>query len=137
MRQNFFTEQELMVMPLGKLRRLDINSPDEEAKVQEIVNRRVGVDFEANRVTLRKDLDIQTPEQEAKWDKELAQRIAEMKPQQLAEIEEQPMMEQASDEPVAEPKEDEKEPELEAKIEVKKSYYKSRPKKVKVDANKA
>lgn len=110
MRQNFFTEQELMTMPLGKLRRLDITTPEEEARVQKVVDARVGSSFEANRVSLRKDLDIQNPDQEARWDRELAQRIAEMKPQKsMAQIkaEDQPMVEQTSDVPMPEPEVDE------------------------------
>lgn len=139
MRQNFFSRQELMSMPLAKVRKLDIENQDEEALVQDVVLERMGNQPIQQRVIMRKDIDITTPEQEKYWTDEIARRVEEMKTptQPIAQIEAQevPIVEQAPDEPVD--KEDDRELEVEVKVaekpEVKKrkSYYKPRPKKVK------
>jgi len=84
MRQNFFSEQELMAMPLGKLNRLVLNDgikdPEEEHLVNKVMNQKRGIAPIQQRVTLRKDLDITDQRQEQEWEAELARRTQAMRP---------------------------------------------------------
>lgn len=84
MRQNFFSEQELMAMPLGKLNRLvlgdGIKDPEEELLVNKVMNSKRGYAPMQQMVTLRKDLDITTQKQEQEWEAELARRESSMRP---------------------------------------------------------
>jgi hypothetical protein len=90
MRQNFFTKEELMGMPLGKLQRLvlgdGIKSPDEEALVNEVMNSKRGFMPIQQNITLRKDIDIKDQVQEQEWEKELASRVLAMNTPKMEDV---------------------------------------------------
>lgn len=129
MRQNFFTREELMAMPLAKLKRfvtgdtLGIQSPDEEQLINEVMDMKKGFSPMQQQITLRKDIDIKDQVQEEEWERELAKRVAQMKADMtpMAQVE-------AEDVPVIHapvPDEPTEEPEIEAKVEqprVKRKY---------------
>jgi len=84
MRANFFSKQELMAMPYGKLVRLvsndGVQTPDEEKLVNEIMDAKRGFAPRQQTVTLRKDIDIVDQRQEKQWEDELALRIRQIRP---------------------------------------------------------
>ncbi len=95
MRQNFFSRQELQEMPLGKLKRLvsgdGIQDQDEERLVNEIMDAKKGFAPMQQTVTLRKDLDIVTQQQEEKWERELESRKMKMRAQESRVVAHQPL----------------------------------------------
>ena len=77
------SKEELMTMPLTILRNQQIQTQEEEKLVQEIVNMRaeetpIGNDIYRNDVI---SANIQTPEEEAKWQKIIDERVAKIKGQ--------------------------------------------------------
>lgn len=69
-------------MPLQILRKVDIDDQEEEALVQEVVNKRLGNAPIRGQVTLRRDLDILSQDEEKRWEQELERRTSEMTPGQ-------------------------------------------------------
>lgn len=75
-----YTERELMSMPLKIVRNLDIDTPDQEALVAKVVERRVSA-LPPSQPIYRKDIpDIQTPEQELEWQEVINKRMAKLRP---------------------------------------------------------
>ena len=77
---NYTTEQ-LMAMPLNKLRLIDINSKEEEDLVQAVVRLKEVQNPPQTPVNTLDVPDIKTAEEEAKWQKILDDRRAGLKPQ--------------------------------------------------------
>lgn len=103
MRQNFYSEQELMAMPLGKLNRLvlgdGIKDPEEERLINKVMDAKRGFAPMQTMVTLRKDLDIVDQRQEEQWENELARRQAAMRPGTPTQVPIQPQAQIANPTP--------------------------------------
>ena len=78
---NFPTKEQLMAMPLNKLRLIDINSKEEEDLVQAVVRLKEVQNPPQTPVNTLDVPDIKTAEDEAKWQKILDDRRAGLKPQ--------------------------------------------------------
>ena len=77
----FPTKDELMAMPLNKLKLVDINNHEQEALVQAIINLKT-IDIPPQTTVYNLDVpDIKTAEDEAKWQKIMDDRRAGLKPQ--------------------------------------------------------
>ncbi len=94
--RSFYTEQELMSMPLQVLRGLDIETKDQETLVQKVVNRRVAALPPSSPIFRRDVPDIENQEQEKEWQQKINERTARLKPR----------MEDESPESQPEPQED-------------------------------
>lgn len=70
----FYTESELMRMPISRVRNLDIRDSNEEALVQKVVDIRVSSMPLPQAVNRRDVPDIKTVEEEAKWQKVVDER---------------------------------------------------------------
>lgn len=81
MRSTFPTREELLAMPLSRIRRVatDIQDKDEEELVQEVVNIK-RIDEPAEGIIYRNDVpDIRTKEEEEKWQKIIDERTRKAK----------------------------------------------------------
>ncbi len=88
----FYSREQLMTMPLVALRGVDIDTPEQASMVQEVVNIKLA-SLPVQRPIYRKDVpDIQTPEEEARWQTIINQREAKIRNQGIP-----------SSEPVTEP----------------------------------
>jgi len=76
-----YTKEQLMAMPLNKLRLIDINSKEEEDLVQAVVRLKEVQNPPQTPVNTLDVPDIKTAEEEAKWQKILDDRRAGLKPQ--------------------------------------------------------
>jgi hypothetical protein len=76
-----YTKEQLMAMPLNKLRLIDINSKEEEDLVQAVVRLKEVQNPPQTPVNTLDVPDIKTAEDEAKWQKILDDRRAGLKPQ--------------------------------------------------------
>ena len=76
-----YTKEQLMAMPLNKLRLIDINSKEEEDLVQAVVRLKEVQNPPQTPVNVLDVPDIKTAEEEAKWQKILDDRRAGLKPQ--------------------------------------------------------
>ena len=75
------TKEQLMEMPLNKLKLIDISSKEEEALVQAVINLKT-IDIPPQTTVYNLDVpDIKTSEEEAKWQKIMDDRRAGLKPQ--------------------------------------------------------
>ena len=75
------TKEQLMEMPLNKLKLIDISSKEEEALVQAVINLKT-IDIPPQTTVYNLDVpDIKTAEEEAKWQKIMDDRRAGLKPQ--------------------------------------------------------
>jgi hypothetical protein len=75
------TKEQLMEMPLNKLKLIDISSKEEEALVQAVINLKT-IDIPPQTPVYNLDVpDIKTAEEEAKWQKIMDDRRAGLKPQ--------------------------------------------------------
>ena len=76
-----YTKEQLMEMPLNKLKLIDISSKEEEALVQAVINLKT-IDIPPQTTVYNLDVpDIKTSEEEAKWQKIMDDRRAGLKPQ--------------------------------------------------------
>lgn len=75
-----FTREELLKMPLRRLRLIDIQSVEEEKIVQEVVDIKVAQEPPAMEISRIDVPDITTPEQEKHWQKIIDERSAKLKP---------------------------------------------------------
>jgi hypothetical protein len=76
-----YTKEQLMAMPLNKLRLIDINSKEEDDLVQAVVRLKEVQNPPQTPVNTLDVPDIKTAEDEAKWQKILDDRRAGLKPQ--------------------------------------------------------
>jgi hypothetical protein len=76
-----YTKEQLMAMPLNKLRLIDINSKEEEDLVQAVVRLKEVQNPPQTPVNTLDVPDIKNTEEEAKWQKILDDRRAGLKPQ--------------------------------------------------------
>lgn len=75
--------EELQTMPLSRLRLIDINSQEEEEIVQDLIDQKIE-DKDGPENIYRGDVpDIQTPEQEAEWQKKIDSRTARAKKRKI------------------------------------------------------
>ena len=75
------TKEQLMEMPLNKLKLIDISSKEEEALVQAVINLKT-IDIPPQTTVYNLDVpDIKTSAEEAKWQKIMDDRRAGLKPQ--------------------------------------------------------
>jgi hypothetical protein len=110
MKKDFYTEQELMTMPLAVVRGLDFETKEHEKLVQKVVDRRLQ-DLPPSTPIYRKDVpDIETIEQELEWQAKIDARAAKLKPRMEETPSETPPSETPGEEtttettePVAEP----------------------------------
>lgn len=80
MKKDFYTEQELMTMPLAVVRGLDFETKEQEKLVQRVVDRRLS-DLPPSQPIYRRDVpDIETPEQELEWQAKIDARTAKLRP---------------------------------------------------------
>jgi len=80
MKKDFYTEQELMTMPLAVVRGLDFETKEQEQLVQRVIDRRFQ-NLPPSQPIYRRDVpDIETPEQEAEWQATIDARAAKLKP---------------------------------------------------------
>ncbi len=80
MTKDFYTESQLMTMPLKILRNLDIDNKEQEDIVLKVVTRRLSV-LPPSQPIFRKDVpDIQNPEEEAHWQQIINERTAKLRP---------------------------------------------------------
>lgn len=77
---NFYSEAELMVMPLARVRSLDIQNGDQERLVQRVVDRRLAVLPATSPVNRRDVPDIKNQEEERNWQDIISKREAGLKP---------------------------------------------------------
>ena len=76
-----FTKEELQAMPLKRLRQIDIVDLEGEKILQEVINEKEK-DIIPDVPIKKSDIpDIQTPEEEAGWQKVVDMRVAAVKPQ--------------------------------------------------------
>ena len=76
-----YTKEQLMELPLAKLKLIDISSKEEEALVQAVINLKT-IDIPPQTTVYNLDVpDIKTAEEEAKWQKIMDDRRAGLKPQ--------------------------------------------------------
>jgi hypothetical protein len=77
------SKEELMAMPLVALRGIDVDTPQQQELLQEIVNIKLA-GMPVQRPVYRKDVpDIQTPQEEAKWQEIMRQREAKIRNQDV------------------------------------------------------
>lgn len=91
-----YTRDELMDMPLIALRGLDIESPEQEMLVQEIVNIKLAT-LPIQQPIFRNDVpDIQTPQEEARWQEIMNRRERKIRGEDVGQeppIEQEPVPE--------------------------------------------
>lgn len=76
--------EELMGKPLNRLRQTDVSSPEEEALLQAVVNKKVMTSPLEEDVSRRGIPDIKTPEEEARWQGEVDRRVSELKAKHIS-----------------------------------------------------
>ncbi len=80
-----YSREQLMTMPLVAIRGLDIDTPQQQELVQEVVNIKLA-SLPVQRPIYRKDVpDIQTPQEEARWQTIINAREAKIRGQVVAE----------------------------------------------------
>lgn len=75
----FPTKEELRSMSLARLRLIDVKNIDEETIVQEIVNEKTKILPPTQEISRKGIPDIKTPEEEAKFQKVIDERIAKIR----------------------------------------------------------
>jgi len=87
------SKEELMAMPLVALRGIDVDTPQQQELLQEIVNIKLA-GMPVQRPVYRRDVpDIQTPQEEAKWQEIMRQREAKIRNQEVTAPVESPAVE--------------------------------------------
>ncbi len=102
-----FTKEQLMAMPLVALRGIDVESPQQEQLIQQVVTEKLAV-LPPQRPVYRKDVpDIKTPEQELHWQEIIDKRTRLIKGISEPDIgKEEPVEDEPiPDEPVVGPEE--------------------------------
>lgn len=75
----FYSREKLMEMPLVALRGVDVDTPEQQSLLQEVVNIKLAT-LPVQRPIYRKDVpDIQTPQEEARWQEIMKQREAKIR----------------------------------------------------------
>jgi len=76
----FPTREELMTMPLKRLRGFDVQNPEQQRTIQDVLDVRLQ-DMPVDRPIYRRDVpDIQTQEQERDWQAVIDERTRKLKP---------------------------------------------------------
>lgn len=83
-RNEFYTESQLMSMPLKVVRSLDIQDKIQESLVQRVVDRRLAVLPPSQNINRRDVPDIKTPDEEAHWQEIMDERTAKLRPQLMS-----------------------------------------------------
>ena len=77
----FYSREKLMEMPLVALRGIDVDTPEQQNLLQDVVNVKLAT-LPPQRPIYRKDVpDIQSPQEEAKWQEIMKQREAKIRGQ--------------------------------------------------------
>lgn len=97
--RDFPTKEALMTMPLKVLRGLDIDTPEQQNLVQQIVNERMS-SLPPERPVYRNDVpDIQTPQEEMRWQQIIDERTARLRNREFIQ-EETPIVGDAPPAPI-------------------------------------